>query len=172
MRLPPVSLLRERPVPAPARACVLGRVGGGDYPRRMPARPISLPVRLRADPWAPDHGMGFEAVTDEIAPRVDPAVETADWSRPRLPDAAEGCPLHFVDGVRRVELRLIAEQEGRRVPGLFGSCAVGAVRCDGDATFADSVISRFVILGGGLRGEAVDVRAPNGTLRFEAVTEP
>jgi hypothetical protein len=116
--------------------------------------------------------MGFEAVTDEIAPRVDPAVETSDWSRPRVPGAVEGCPLHFVDGVRRVELRLIAEQESRRVPGLFGSCAVGAVRCDGDATFADSAISRFVILGGGLRGEAVDVRAPNGTLRFEPVTEP
>src|SRR3954470_5083791 len=86
--------------------------------RRMPTRPIPLPVdsgvnsrvdsgvnsglrpgvRLRADPWAPDHGMGFEAVTDEIAPRVDAAVETSDWSRPRVPGAVEGCPLHFVDG--------------------------------------------------------------------------
>jgi hypothetical protein len=116
--------------------------------------------------------MGFEAVTDEIAPRVDPAVETFDWSLPRVPGLVERCPLYFVDGVRRVELRLVAEQEGRRVPGLFGSCAVGAVRCDGDATFADSAISRFVILGGGLRGEAVNVRAPNGALRFEPVTEP
>jgi hypothetical protein len=142
----------------------------------MVARPTLLSsiqtVRLRADPWAPDHGMGFEAVTDEIAPRVDPAVETSDWSLPRVPGPVERCPLHFVDGVRRVELRLVAEQDGRRVPGLFGSCAVGAVRCDGDATFADSAISRFVILGGGLRGEAVEVRAPNGALRFEPVTEP
>ncbi|MFL5735831.1 MAG: DNA double-strand break repair nuclease NurA [Actinomycetota bacterium] len=137
----------------------------------MVVRPSLLPVRLRADPWAPDHGMGFEAVTDEIAPRVDPAVETADWSLPRSLGAVEECPLHFVDGVRRVELRLIAEQQGRRVPGLFGSSAVGAVRCDGDATFADAAIARFVILGGGVRGEAVDVRAPNGTLRFEPVTE-
>ena len=133
---------------------------------------LDRPLLLRADPWAPDHGMGFEAVTDEIAPRVDAGVETSDWSRPRPPGGVEGCPLHFVDGVRRVELRLVAQQDGRRAPGLFGSCAVGAVRCDGGATFADVAIQRFVILGGGLRSEAVEVRAPNGTLRFEPVTEP
>ena len=138
----------------------------------MRGGPILLPVRLRADPWAPDHGMGFEALTDEVAPRVDAAVESSDWSRPRAPGAVQGCPLWFVDGVRRVELRLVAEQEGRRAPGLFGSSAVGAVRCEGDATFADAAIGRFVILGGGLRSEAVEVRAPGGPLRFEPVTEP
>jgi hypothetical protein len=131
------------------------------------------PPLLRADPWAPDHGMGFEATLDEVASRVDPMVETGDWSAARVPSAHEECPLWFVDGVRRVELRLIADQDGRRAPGLFGSHAVGSVRCDGgSAAFSDSAIGRAIVLGGGLRPEAIDVEAPGGALRFEPVTEP
>jgi hypothetical protein len=116
--------------------------------------------------------MGFEATLEEIAPRVDPAVETGDWSAPRVPIAYEECPLWFVDGVRRVELRLVAEQDGGRAPGLFGSHAVGAVRCDGRATFSDTATARAIVLGGGLRPEGVDVDAPGGPLHFEPVTEP
>jgi uncharacterized protein len=128
---------------------------------------------LRADPWAPDHGMGFEAIADEIAPRVDPSVESADWTSPRVPAVHDECPLWFVDGVRRVELRLIADQDGSRAPGLFGSHAIGSVRCDGgSASFSDSAIGRAIVLGGGLRPEAIDVDAPGGVLRFEPVTEP
>jgi hypothetical protein len=116
--------------------------------------------------------MGFEASVDEVAPRVDPMVESADWSAPRRPPGQDACPLWFVDGVRRVELRLIAEQDGRRAPGLFGSSAVGAVRCDGTASFGDWATGRAVVLGGGLRPEVVEVDAPGGSLRFEPVTEP
>jgi hypothetical protein len=120
--------------------------------------------------------MGFEAVTEEIAPRVDASVEVAEWTAPLLPHAAEECPLWFVDGVRRVELRLVAQQgspqDARRAPGLFGSHAVGAVRCDGDATFADVDVHRVLVVGGGLRAEAADVEAPGGVLRFEPVSDP
>ena len=45
----------------------------------------------------------------------------------------------FVDGVRRIELRLEASLDGRRVPGLFGSFAVGSVCSDGAATFGPAV---------------------------------
>jgi hypothetical protein len=116
--------------------------------------------------------MGFEATLEEVAPRVDPSVETDDWSAPRAPAAHDECTLWFVDGVRRVELRLVAEQDGRRAPGLFGSHAVGAVRCDGRASFSDIATARAIILGGGLRPNGVDVDAPGGPLHFEPVTEP
>src|SRR6266516_5245997 len=95
--------------------------------------PMMLPpmLVLRADPWSADYGMGYEAVAEEAAlPPSDPLVESADWSRPVAPPPVEPGPVWFVDGVRRVELRVVADREGRRVPGLFGSYAVGSVVCD------------------------------------------
>ena len=39
--------------------------------------------------------------------------------------------IHFVDGVRRVEARIIVDDNsGRIIRGLFGSAAVGAVRVE------------------------------------------
>jgi len=85
---------------------------------------------LRADPWAPDYGMGFEAsqeLPEETLPRADPFVETDDWSRPRTPVAGRPETVWFVDGVRRIDLRLVADEGDRRGQGLFGSYAVGSV---------------------------------------------
>src|SRR5689334_3595058 len=91
---------------------------------------------LRADPWAPEYGMGYEAVAEESGVAAsDALVERSDWSTAVVPGATEGGVLCFVDGVRRIELRVVADVEGRRVPGLFGSYAVGSVRCDGPAAF-------------------------------------
>ena len=81
--------------------------------------------------------MGFEAAPDETPATTDPFVESEDWSRPRLPPPASSGTLWFVDGVRRIELRLVASDGDRRPFGLFGSTAVGAVRCDGTAEFGD-----------------------------------
>jgi hypothetical protein len=129
-------------------------------------------LALRADPWTPDHGMGFEVRLDETPARADPTVETEDWSRPLAPGPAERGTLWFVDGVRRVELRLIADDDGRRAPGLFGSFAVGAVRCDGRAVFADHAIGRSVVLAGGLRPSRVEVEIGADRLAYEPATEP
>jgi len=35
-------------------------------------------LSLRADPWTPDHGMGFEARLHETPATADPDVETSD----------------------------------------------------------------------------------------------
>ena len=130
-------------------------------------------LALRADPWAPDYGMGFEARLDETQARADPLVETPDWSRPIVPEAAERGTVWFVDGVRRVELRLIADDEdGRRAPGLFGSFAVGAVRCDGRAVFTDHVIGRLVVVGGDLRPQPAEVDVGASRLTYEPASEP
>lgn len=130
-------------------------------------------LALRADPWTPEFGMGFQAKVEDTPARADPTVETEDWTRPLAPTGAERGTVWFVDGVRRVELRLIADDDaGRRAPGLFGSFAVGAVRCDGRAAFADHLVGRSVVVGGGLRPQAVEVRVGDAVLSYGPATEP
>jgi len=68
-------------------------------------------------------------------------------------------PLCFIDGVRRAELSLWAEQpaSGARVPGLAGAYAVGAVtvRPGGQAGYQGIRIGRLAIWGGGRTGDIV-----------------
>src|SRR6266550_20313 len=125
---------------------------------------------LRADPWAPEYGMGFEAVEElpeETLPRADPFVESEDWSHPRTPSVAPPAEVWFVDGVRRVDLRLVADEGGRRAQGLFGSYAVGSVRCDGRASFGEHKVGRAVVVAGGLSPDAVTVPVGRSVLRFD-----
>jgi hypothetical protein len=130
-------------------------------------------VKLRADPWSPDYGMGFEAAQEEAAlPSVDPFIETADWSRPRSPGAVPAGPVWFVDGVRRVEQPLWAEDGGRRVRAIFGSYAVGSVCCDGRATFGEYRVCRALVVGGGVQHDRVEVPCGADVLEFEAVADP
>jgi hypothetical protein len=129
-------------------------------------------LQLRADPWTPDHGMGFEARLDETSATADPDVETTDWSRPFSPGEHPETPLWFVDGVRRIELRVLADDDaGRRGPGLFGSWAVGSVRCDGRAVFGEHDVGRAVVLGGGLRPDHVRIRVGGVELVYEPHSE-
>src|SRR5262249_6580866 len=74
---------------------------------------------LRADPWMPEYGMGFDVRLDEPDATIDPYVETRQWSTPRCGVRPDRVPVCFVDGVRRIDLRLLADADGRRVPGLF-----------------------------------------------------
>src|SRR4026209_268471 len=54
-------------------------------------------VVLRADPWMPDYGMGFDVAVEESPPPLaDPFVETQDWSRPVSPPPAAEKPMWFV----------------------------------------------------------------------------
>jgi uncharacterized protein len=127
---------------------------------------------LRADPWAPEYGMGFEARLDETPARADPTVETDDWSRGISPQELPPCPAWFVDGVRRIELRLVADDGGRRAPGLFGSWAVGTVLCDGAASFGEYDVGRSIVIGGGLRAERVEIQVGTHRLAYDPASEP
>jgi hypothetical protein len=125
-------------------------------------------LALSVDPWAPDHGMGFQASVEEPPAVTDPFVEASDWSEPIAPPAVPPAgPVWFVDGVRRVELRILADDENRRAPGLFGSFAVGSVRCEHRAVFDDHVVGRAVVVGGGLRPSTAEVPVGADRLRFE-----
>jgi hypothetical protein len=127
---------------------------------------------LRADPWTPDRGMGFEAVLDEPPARAEPFVETRDWDHAIAPDAPADGPVWFVDGVRRVEQRLIATEGDRRGHALFGTYAAGTVRSDGRAAFGGHVVSRALVLGSRLDGPDVHVRAGSSDLVYRAVSDP
>jgi hypothetical protein len=39
---------------------------------------------LRADPWMPEYGMGFDVDSDVAPPSIDPSVETDNWTDPRM----------------------------------------------------------------------------------------
>jgi hypothetical protein len=125
-------------------------------------------LTLRADPWMPDYGMGFQASLEEPPRRADPSVETSDWSRAIRPPRTGPTCVWFVDGARRVDVRLIAENGTRRVPGLFGSYAVGAVRCDERAEFASHAVARAIVTAGGLVPDRAEIPCGAGSLIFES----
>lgn len=147
-----------------------------------PGEPSSAPGRmlrgemlvLRADPWMPEYGMGFEVSPGDEgdAGAVDPTVETADWTAPIQAAVGPPATAWFVDGVRRLDVRLLAEQGGRGVPGLFGSYAVGGVRWRGRAAFGEPEAARVLVLGGGLLPEPVEVALGAERLRFEPARVP
>lgn len=107
---------------------------------------------LRLDPWPPeyDSAVQFSELEESTAGTVDPTVETQDW-KPLPPTETHGYQeLCFVDGVRRVEARVLADSQAKIIHGLLGSVGVGAVRTkDSQASFTNLSVSRFLILGGG-----------------------
>lgn len=115
------------------------------------------PLDVRLDPWAVEYGAELPlgaAADDEPQPDVDPNVELprGQWE-PITPAAQAPVPprLAFVDGVRRIEARVLARHGDALAHGAFGSFGVGAVLCeDGHATIAEARAERVLALGAGL----------------------
>ena len=126
---------------------------------------------MKPDPWRPDHGAGAEAPFEDTATEVvvDPSVEMQEWDQPITPGPAPPEPVTFVDGVMRVDLRVLARDGDRRAWGLLGSYAAGGVRCDGAAGFVggDEPVGRALVLGGRITGPPVDVTAGSCRMSFE-----
>ena len=97
---------------------------GGDANRVLKTRLVS---------WSPEQGPGsnapLNASGNDGAFCIDTSVEGA-WVPHHL--AGDRAPIvQVVDGVRRVEAYAMSDTtSGRAVPALFGSYAVGAVRCE------------------------------------------
>ena len=148
-----------------------------------------MPLRLL--PWAPEYGSGLQAEPEPAAtgpaPEVDAAIEGA-WT-PRSPLAEPPTAVQIVDGVRRVEAHAIEDlASGESAYGLFGSYAVGVVRCEGDrARVLDGeralrVRRRYLQAGGSVSADTAadgavragsaladrEVRAGDTVLRFRA----
>ncbi len=109
-------------------------------------------MSLRLLAWEAEYGpeLPLDApATDDV---VDLAVEQpADAWRAITPPAHLRPPRTvFVDGVRRIDTRLLASRAGETFHGLFGSYAVGTARVmPGHAQLDAHVVARRVVLGSG-----------------------
>jgi hypothetical protein len=131
-----------------------------------------MPSRLLLDPWPPDYDSAVQIDEQEPQPeaQVDITIETLNWQPIRY-DGWESIPLIcFVDGVRRVEARVISQESDQVVYGLFGSVGVGSVfRRDGVAQLDSLTVKRYLILGrGNTRSE--QIRIGECTLNFEGIS--
>jgi hypothetical protein len=110
---------------------------------------------IRIDPWAVDYGSEtpteFNADADENL-QIDASVErdVGKWSAVVPAQAELPEQLAIVDGVRRIEARLVVTRAGRIVHGALGAYGVGVVHCQsGHASFGDELRGRVVIFGAG-----------------------
>jgi hypothetical protein len=132
-------------------------------------------MALRLLPWSPEYGTGMqfeaEAARGDAAEERPPIefVEHRPWE-PVTPTTPPPAAIQIVDGVRRAEAHAMDETaEGALVLGLFGSYAVGVVRCEGRARILEDqfrVERRYLQTGGEPRTREV----PGGahTMRFRA----
>lgn len=88
-------------------------------------------MRLRYDPWMVEYNSAFMADDAPDRRKVMSDIETSDWW-PITPLAQDALyeTLLFTDGSRRVEARVLLEDERRQVAfGALGSFAIGSVSC-------------------------------------------
>ena len=107
-------------------------------------------ARLRVDPWDPEYGGSVE-LEDLAPPSVVLEVETDQWEV-RVPNAAASLPrCAFVDGARRIDLRLYAENAELVAPAVAGSWAVGSAWAMEPPRIDHVEVGRALVVGGGLR---------------------
>jgi uncharacterized protein len=125
------------------------------HQNRALGTPALAQFDIKIDPWGIEYGSEtpteFEADADDDAV-VDAGIErdAADWS-PIIPNpVAAPEELAFVDGVRRLEARLVVTRAERVLHGALGAYSVGVVRCrlrGRTATFGECVRERLAIFG-------------------------
>ncbi|HSD29773.1 MAG TPA: hypothetical protein VLL75_20890, partial [Vicinamibacteria bacterium] len=141
---------------------------GGSTPARTrdePSAPLDAKkgLRFRLDPFAADYDAAIQLnETDEPTAPVDVTVERAEW-QPVSPEGREVVPVFFVDGVRRVEHRLLVESDEGTLFGLLGSFGVGATHVDRRrARVSHETIGRLCVVGGGSLVPAVTAPVAGG----------
>jgi hypothetical protein len=134
------------------------------------------PLRLRLDPWPAEYESPFQIdeFQDDGDVNVDTTVEAIDWRAIQLAEPKQPELIFFVDGVRRVEARIIVDEgSGRIIRGLFGSVAVGAVRVEESrANFEEIRIRRYLVTGSGTSLETESLVVGSSELIFEPYSVP
>jgi hypothetical protein len=107
------------------------------------------------DPWQVDYD--GEVLTEPPSAKPDEGVrldvEASGAWQPVVPDPGGPTPekVAFVDGIRRVEARLVVQRPGGIAHGVFASWAAGSVELAGGvARFGEPRVDRVVLLGSGL----------------------
>jgi hypothetical protein len=116
-------------------------------------------LQVRLDPWQVDYGAELRLDEgDDIGQyegvALDVELPSGEW-RPIAPSGTmQPAQMVFVDGVRRLEARLIIRRGSRVNHGAFGSHAVGAVTVtERAASWAVPRVGRLVVMGS---GETID----------------
>ena len=129
--------------------------------------------QLRLDPWAAEYEGSVQVLDGGEPAAVDTSVEQAAWAAIRPAPAPPPSRMAFVDGVRRIEHRLVVDAGERTAFGLLGSFGIGAVVVERQARVVGERIGRVAVAGGGLRLERLLVPiGRNEPLLFEPESEP
>ncbi|NQV05078.1 hypothetical protein HQ535_00890 [bacterium] len=131
-------------------------------------------ARLFVEGWAPEYGASVEPI-DALSPTegsVDVSVEDRPWDPvPGVDDGVER--IAFVDGIRRVDARLVLDRDDGPVPGICGSYGVGATLWDRTVPRSEVIearIERIAVLGSG-HTATVPPAGPALTYRTESVAD-
>jgi uncharacterized protein len=129
--------------------------------------------QLRLDPWAAEYEGAVQVLDGGEPASVDTLVEQAAWAAIRPAPAPPPSRMAFVDGVRRIEHRLVVDAGERTAFGLLGSFGIGAVVVERRAQVVGERIGRVAVAGGGLVLERMLVPiGRNEPLLFEPESEP
>ena len=132
---------------------------------------------VRLDPWAVEYGSetpGVGALDADTGADVDLDVEMpgSQWTAVAPATDPRGEPVVFVDGVRRIEARLVITSEDTIIHGAVGSYAVGAVHAgEGRAAFGHVRVVRLLIFGGGILPASPVTLAPSLQYRPTSVAD-
>jgi hypothetical protein len=133
----------------------------------------ATPSPIRLDPWAAEYEASIQLSEDAEPASVDLTVECPAWEAIRPGPPTRPPRIAFVDGVRRVEHRVLVGEGQRTVFGLLGSFGVGAVEVDGAARVCRELVGRVLVLGGGVVQPPFVASVASGpALRFEPRSEP
>lgn len=109
---------------------------------------------VRIDPWEVSEGSEFlfdpeqRDTKDEVNPEVELPVE--EWAPVSPTDEELPSTLYFIDGVRRLEARVLINHETGLSYGAFGSYGVGAVKVyDKTAEYDQYRVGRLIASGSG-----------------------
>lgn len=110
-------------------------------------------VRLHVEGWAPEYGAAVEPEADLTPAEGSVNVDVEDRPWQPVPGSDDGvATMAFVDGVRRVDARLLLDAATGPIAGLCGSYGVGAVLWDRPGRHSEVVgatVHRVAVMGSG-----------------------
>lgn len=129
---------------------------------------------LYVEGWSPSYGAPFEPDQELADPgKVDEGVEqTTPWTP--IDGVDDGVrSVAFVDGVRRIDARLVLDDDSGPIPGICGTHVVGAVTWDREAkrsAIGSVRVERMAVFGGGTAAP-IPLADPRLSYRSEAVPD-
>lgn len=125
---------------------------------------------LRVDPWDAEYGASVELDGElEPAAGLDLTVEQAGtWEPVSAPVRLSVSCCAFVDGVRRVDVWLFAEEGDVQAPGLAGSWAAGCAWSSRPPAIGVVEVGRELVVGGGLYPPDLQATVGGHVVRFAA----